>query len=298
MSRLGEIGLYGKIAAQPDFARAGAGAFSQAGLDRWLQDGMEMLRAERTTLPAAPTAFMLAPPDSAVAFVGAFAPSADAAGRVFPLAIFAEVGAQDFASAFPAWPAEYAPFVAGAAALALAGATADATELSARAASLATAPFGSAPAWEGEAISSLRDSLGGSAGGLAYAVSTLLGAIQTTKSAPAGKSSLTLDFSAPTAALRAFWLEVIRRRLDAREGGPSVFWSDGPEGRTLVTLGPPSAGAFAYLANPRHRSNRLWPLQTTVASAIDQAMVSLAPQLRRVVDDPSATLKDLAAALA
>jgi type VI secretion system ImpM family protein len=297
VSRLGEIGLYGKIAAQPDFARAGAGAFSKAGLDRWLQDGMEMLRSERTALPAGPTAFMLAAPAGEVAFVGALAPSADAAGRVFPLAIFAEAGAQDFSAAFPSWPAEYAPFVAGAGELTAAAATADAAELLARAQTLATAPFGTVAAWEGEPLEPVRASLGGSPAGLAYAVSTLLAAIQTTKGAPAGKNSLTLDFPAPSAAIRAFWLEMIRRRLEARDGGPSVFWCEGSDGRTLVTLGPPSAGAFAYLANPRHRSNRLWPLQTTVTSAIDQATASLAPPVRRVVEEPSATLRDLADAL-
>ena len=69
MSDAGNVGLYGKVATQPDFFRVGAGAFSQAGLDRWLQEGAESLRAERTQLPTTPTAFLLAPA-GAVAFVG------------------------------------------------------------------------------------------------------------------------------------------------------------------------------------------------------------------------------------
>src|SRR5262249_22933277 len=86
-------GGVGGGARPPHVFRVGAGAFSQAGLDRWLQEGAEVLRAERTQLPATPTAFLLAPGAAAgaTAFVGVLAPSADAAGRSFPLALFNEV---------------------------------------------------------------------------------------------------------------------------------------------------------------------------------------------------------------
>ena len=40
------IGVYGKVRSQPDFLRANAGEFSQAGLDRWFQDAVEIMCRE------------------------------------------------------------------------------------------------------------------------------------------------------------------------------------------------------------------------------------------------------------
>src|SRR3954470_15027195 len=89
------IGVYGKVRSQPDFLRAHAGEFSQAGLDRWFQDAVEIIRTEKTALPPGPTGFVLTPSGShqAVSFVGAFVPGVDAAGRTFPLAVFATIPA-------------------------------------------------------------------------------------------------------------------------------------------------------------------------------------------------------------
>ena len=66
---------------------------------------------------------------------------------------------------------------------------------------------------------------------------------------------------------------------------PSLLWTTGPEARLLLTLGPPSPVALAFLANPRHRSSRLWPLRTAVASAMDHAWAALSPQQRAVLED-------------
>jgi hypothetical protein len=68
------IGVYGKVASQPDFLRSNAGEFSQCGLDRLLQDAMEAMRAEGATLPEPPTAFLFAPAGP-LSFVGALSPS-------------------------------------------------------------------------------------------------------------------------------------------------------------------------------------------------------------------------------
>jgi type VI secretion system protein ImpM len=290
------VGLYGKVASQPDFLRAGAGAFAQAGLDRWFQDGMEALRAERTALPAAPTAFLLAPPGSPVAFVGAFAPSADAAGRSFPLAVFAEISTAGLGEALPAVPATYASFVSEASALVSAGAEVDGAELAARAEAVLVAP--GAPAdWAGDPVLPLVAALGGSSTGLAYALRTLGTACDlAAKAGAAAPSAITVDAPAPTPSTSALWLEIAGRRLGARDRVPSLLWTDGPEGRLLITLGPPAPTALAYLANPRHRSNRLWPLRTTVASAAEQALAALTTEQRRAVEDPGATLGELAAA--
>ena len=77
------IGVYGKVRTQPDFLRANAGEFSArpastaGSRTRWRPSAPSRRRCRR-----GPTAFLLAPAESRVAFVGAFAPSTDAAGRV------------------------------------------------------------------------------------------------------------------------------------------------------------------------------------------------------------------------
>ncbi|HVY39591.1 MAG TPA: type VI secretion system-associated protein TagF [Polyangia bacterium] len=292
-------GLYGKVATQPDFLRAGAGSFSQAGLDRWFQDGMELLRTERTQLPATPTAFLLAPPDAALAFVGVFAPSADAAGRTFPLVVFSEVDAAGLPDMLPSLPAAAAPFLNDAVMLTIAAASADGPTLAAQAQAMKPASLAAgagAEAWRQQPRSAVLDALGGSPAALAYALRTLQMATDRARAGGAA-AGVTVDAPAPTAEAVGLWLEIIRRRLGPRTL-PSLIWTEGLEGRLLITIGPLAPAALAFLANPRHRSSKLWPLRTVAAAAADEALRALTPEQRRLVENPGATLGDLAAAFA
>ncbi|MFL5307333.1 MAG: type VI secretion system-associated protein TagF [Polyangia bacterium] len=289
-------GLYGKVSTQPDFLRAGAGSFSQAGLDRWFQDGMELLRSEGTSLPATPTAFLLAPPESAVAFVGVFAPSADAAGRSFPLVVFSEVDAGGLPDMLPSVPAAAAPFLNDAVMLTIAAASADGPTLAAQVQAMKPASLGLAgdEAWRHQPRAAVLDALGGSPAALAYALRTLQMATDRARAGGAA-GGVTVDAPAPTGEAVGLWLEIIRRRLGPRTL-PSLIWTEGLEGRLLITIGPLAPAALAYLANPRHRSSKLWPLRTVAAAAADEALRALTPEQRRLVENPGATLGDLAAA--
>jgi type VI secretion system protein ImpM len=289
------VGVYGKVSSQPDFFRLGAGAFSQAGLDRWLQEGAEVLRTERTQLPAVPTAFLLAPGAAAGAtsFLGVLAPSADAAGRSFPLALFSEVPTSAARDTLPSLPAAAAAFVASAAAT-LGDVPPDGDELTRRAQGLAGGlPVLPQPhAWKNDPVQALTALLGSPAG-VAYALRTLVAACERAAgAAPTAGNALTVQAPILGPAQSALWLEVARRRL----GGtiPSLLWTADGEGHLLVTLGPPSPLALAFLANPRHRSTRLWPLRTAVPTAADQAWAALEPAQRQAIEDPAGTLGDLA----
>jgi type VI secretion system ImpM family protein len=312
MSEGGAVGLYGKVVSQPDFLRVGAGAFCQAGLDRWLQEGVEALRAERTVLPSSPIAFLLAPTGAPTAFLGVLATSADAAGRSFPLSFFVEISTATARETLPSLPAAYAPFVGGASALLSDAPGLDGVEIAARAQALPVGgPAVAEPhAWKNEPVRALAASLGGSPAAIAYALRTLVAACersgQSTATATAA-GGLTVDAPTSGAATSALWLDLARRRLGWRDAVPSLFWTNGSEGaggeggsdgRLLMTLGPPSPLALAYLANPGHRSTRLWPLRTGVASAAEQALAALMPEQRRTIEDPAASLGDLAAAFA
>jgi len=292
------VGLYGKVGTQPDFFRMGAGSFSQAGLDRWLQEGAEVLRAERTQLPAAPTAFLLAPA-GAGAFVGVLTASVDAANRAFPLALFREVPVASACERLPWLPAAHARFVEEATRLLCTGPSFDGETIAreARALTVETLALPEPHAWKNEPVSSLQAALGASRQAVAYALHTLAGACdRTLAGAPTSANALTVDAPVTGPGTRPLWLEIVRSRLGWRDTVPSLLWTEGPQARLLITLGPPAPQALAFLANAQHRSSRLWPLRTTVTSAMDHAWAALTGPQRAAVEDPGASLGDLAAA--
>ncbi len=297
-------GLYGKVATQPDFLRVGAGAFCQAGLDRWLQEGVELLRAERTQCPTEPTAFLLVPSGAAgaSAFLGVLAASADAAGRSFPLAVFSDLSSAEARETLPALPAAYGPFVRDASALLSSAPSHDGAVVTRGAQALLGGPPGPPTlaephAWKNEPVRALLATFGGSPQALAYALQTLVTACgRAAEGAATAANALTIEAPVQGPATSALWLAIARGRLGWREATPSLLWTAGPEGRLLITLGPPSPAALAFLANPRHRSARLWPLRTTVASAADEAWAALGAQQRQAIEDPDATFGDLAEA--
>jgi type VI secretion system protein ImpM len=292
------VGLYGKVASQPDFFRVGAGSFSQSGLDRWLQEGVEALRAERAQWPATPTAFLLAPPGS-IALLGMLAESVDAAGRSFPLALFREIPAAEARETLPSLPGAHAGFIEHAATLLSSGPSFDGDTIArqAQAFPVEPPPPPEPYAWKNQPVRALEEVLGGSGPALAYALRTLTAACdRAVASAATPANALTVDAPVSGPATSALWLEIARSRLGWRDTLPSLLWTAGPQPRLLITLGPPSPMALAFLANPRHRSTRFWPLRTAVPSAADQAWAALTPAQRAAVEDPNATFGDLAAA--
>lgn len=313
MSNTTAMGVYGKVASQPDFLRVNAGEFSQAGLDLWFQEGVESLRGGGTALPEGPTGFVLRGPVSGEIFSGAFAPSADAAGRTFPLVIFRKLVSGNLAETFPALTTEEEPFVraAGHVAAAAAAGALHAQDLTAAVTTrMETASEGTGPkrvnaTWAQESSASLFSALGGLPDAVGYALRTFTMACdQAAKMTNAGKAAgpatpgaaITVDAPAPTPSVRQLWLEIARRRVPWRELFPSFLWTDGPAGRLLVTLGQPTASSFSYLANPHHRGSRFWPLRTELAPAREQAMKALTAEQRRVLEHVEGSLGALVSA--
>lgn len=296
------LGVYGKVSTQGDFLRVGTGAFSQSGLDLWLEEAMGVLAAERLALPSGVTGFFMAPPSASRAFVGAFAPSADAVGRQFPLVLFAELDAAVASRAFPVLPSTYDAFVHAAGALALDCRDAAAGDLTARLSSLLPLAEAAAPGGDelvtlaNEPMLPLATALGSSPGTLAYALRTLVAAADhAAKGGASAAPSVTVDAAAPTPACRELWLELVRRRWRGRAAPAATMWNDEGGGRLLVSMGPPAPSMLAYLANPRHRSQRLWPLRTSVDSAATLALAALTPQQRRCVEDPKTSMGQVVA---
>ena len=274
------VGVYGKVRTQGDFVRAGAGEFSQAGLDRWLEEAMGVLRTERTALPeGAPAGFLFAPADSGRAFVGALVPSEDGVGRKFPLLIFVDAPAGAATAAWPALPALHAPFVRAAGALALDCLDRPGAELVTRTKQLAVPGLvppaaGDAPVeLSREPSVALRAALGGSPPALAYALRTFSLACDQAFKTGGGVTGITVDAPGPSAEAREMWLELALLlgcaacRHPGARGGPvdrrpkraPPHRVRHPCPRHVGVLGESTAPIAAPLASPDRRGRRRGP---------------------------------------
>ncbi|HEX2659942.1 MAG TPA: type VI secretion system-associated protein TagF [Polyangia bacterium] len=293
------IGVYGKLGSQPDFFRFNAGEFSQAALDRFFQDAMEALRGEGTKIPEAPTAFVMAPGGGPVSFLGCFARSEDSAGRAFPLVVFARAATSDLLADLPAVLDAHEAFLQSAGGLSTAGVNGldgAAVLEQLRGLNVGAVRAPSDAAWESETIQPLLAAFNGSAPDLAYALKTMGAACdQALKAGVPGRATpITIDAPAPTARLRAWWIELVCRRLRWRDAYPALMWTQ--TGRLLMTLGNPIPAGICYVCNSRHRATRFWPLRTSVSTAADSAINGLTPEQRQCVERPETSLADLMAA--
>jgi type VI secretion system ImpM family protein len=292
-------GLYGKIPAERDFVRINAGDFQQAGLDQWFQEGVECLHSERTRLPSEPTHFMLISP-AGDAFVGGFMPGEDAVGRSFPLVISVRLEARSLIEALPLLPSVFGPFFEAATAVAEAAHGLSAQDLAVQVDWLKQTLEQSAPALPldellaGSSFFELRVAIGSLKEGGGYALHTLATACEQASAKPpeSAKQTVTLECPTPTDGMRAFWLELIRRRLRPGASTPSVMWTPA---RLLVALGPAPPQMLAYLANPEHKGQRFWPLHTNVVAANEKAVQALTPAQAQLLGSGQASLADVLA---
>ena len=290
-------GLYGKIPAERDFVRINAGDFQHAALDQWFQEGVECLHTDRTVLPSEPTHFLLVAPGGD-AFVGGFMPGADAVGRNFPLVISVRLEARNMVDALPLLPSIFGPFYEAATTVAEAARGLTAQDLAAQVDWLKETLKQSAPALPlnellaGSSFFELRVAIGSLNEGGGYALHTLATACEQVSAKPpeSAKQTVTLECPTPTDGMRAFWLELIRRRLRPGAATPSVMWTPS---RLLVALGPAPAQMLAFLANPEHKSQRFWPLRTNSVAANEKAVQALSPAQSQLLGSGQASLADV-----
>ncbi len=171
------------------------------------------------------------------------AASADAAGRSFPLALFADLSAAAARETLPALPAAYEPFLRDASTLLSSAPSHDGAEVTRGVEALAggPAPLAEPHGWKNEPVSGLLTSaLGGAPKALAYALHTLVTACdRAADGAATAANALTVEAPARGSATIALWLAIARHRLGWREAAPSLLWTGEPDGRLLITLGPP-----------------------------------------------------------
>jgi type VI secretion system ImpM family protein len=296
------VGLYGKIPAERDFVRINAGDFQQAGLDQWFAQGVECLHSERLHLLDEPVHFVLVAPTGDV-FVGGLRPGEDGVGRSFPLVISVRLEARKLIDAMPLFSSVFGPFFEAATTVAEAARGLSTQDLVAQVDWLKQTLEQSAPSLPldellaGSSFFELRVAIGGLNEGGAYALSTLALACEQSTSKPpeSAKQTTTLECPTPTDGMRAFWLEMIRRRLGSSAPTPSLMWT---ATRLLVALGPPPPQLLAFLANPDHKSQRYWPLRTSNPAANEKAVQSLAPAVSQLLASGQASLAGVLATFA
>ena len=290
-------GLYGKIPAERDFVRINAGDFQHAALDQWFQEGVECIHTDHTVLPNEPTHFHLIAPGGD-AFVGGFMPGTDAVGRNFPLVISVRLEARSLVDALPLLPSSFGPFYEAATTVAEAARGLTAQDLAAQVDWLKETLKQSAPALPlnellaGSSFFELRVAIGSLNEGGAYSLHTLATACEQASVKPpeTAKQTVVLECPTPTDGMRAFWLELIRRKLHPGAATPSVMWTPS---RLLVALGPAPAQMLAFLANPEHKSQRFWPLKTNSVSANEKAVQALSPAQSQLLGSGQASLADV-----
>jgi type VI secretion system protein ImpM len=300
--RHGAVGIFGKIPAQGDFFRAEVSAPVVQALVSWLQQAMEPVYRLGLKLSPAPVRFLFRSPPSGDALVGVLAPGSDKVGRSFPLCAFVPVAGPGLEAGFAALPVAYRPFLDAAADLVTGVAGLDGPALVARARALPLPP--------GEALgtagASLRQEARGApaqdlarrlfgdlpAGAIAYALATLASAARQVRAREPAHAAVALDCPAERDLDRFAWLELTRVTLGWR-APPPFFWTDGPPGRILVSLGGPPAALLGHLADPKGAGSKIWPLRTAQQAAIDTARRDMGPATRLAMETPGGSVEAL-----
>jgi len=231
---------------------------------------------------------------------GGFMPGEDAVGRNFPLIISVRLEARSLVDALPLLPSIFGPFYEAATTVAEAARGLTAQDLAAQVDWLKETLKQSAPALPlnellaGSSFFELRVAIGSLKEGGGYALHTLATACEQASAKPpeTPKQTVVLECPTPTDGMRAFWLELIRRKLRPGAATPSVMWTPS---RLLVALGPAPAQMLAFLANPEHKSQRFWPLKTSSVAANEKAVQALSPAQSQLLASGQASLADVLA---
>ncbi len=284
----GSTGVLGKLPARGDFVRVGAAEAAFSSFDAFLTEAIEWAEArgdagfahsfERAPLQAF---FFRSPGRAAAALLaGAIAPSRDAAGRRFPLAVAAPLVASASLAATPellpltledCWQqtSEFLSSLRAASSLEQAG---SAPALSDASGEQLLAEQSSYAAWaEALAPEELWTLIFG-ASQAASAVAGLEFIYQAVlpsrgREQPSTPLSLRVPLGAAGGAAVCFWLDFVRRVARWRATLPSFFWShDGEAGVLFLCLGEPPQCTLAELWHPTGRRDEVCDLSRWLGS--------------------------------
>lgn len=274
------VGFVGKLPSQADFVRQHVPDRVGGELDRWLVKATQTLLSAKAELPAAAVRFVFSAPNCESVAIGVLVPSRDHVGRTFPLAIYTTLPAPLAARHALGLPLAFLQFLDDAEAIALEAANASAAELKARAAGLVPANQEIVLA----ASQQCRDVLvqtqacemltrvfpSGQAGAPFYALHTFMVASDGARSAPPSAAPTVLDCPIVTDVDLAAWIELGRRGTPSATVCLTFAWVQ-VSPRLLLVLGSAPEQLLHFVADPKHKSSRLWPLTTERPEAVARA---------------------------
>ncbi len=303
------IGVFGKLPAQGDFVAHRTVEPVVRGFEAWLQTEVDQCAAKNVGQPSTTTRFFYRDPEGSGALIGAMAPSRDAVGRRFPIAVFVSVPGAAAAESFPWLPAAYAQFLEAAVALLQSTGSMPAAELVTAAQELPRpddVALEQARTWTLEALEAtsgqaiLEALFGPAVEGVRYhGINMFSAACRRVRGHERGFASIILECPASDDVQLAFWLRYAHDQLQWHKAPPSSFWSgmESSDNRLLVALGAP-AGVFPFLADMGARAERLWPIRTTNQASISAGRGALPPHHLQALDLPAPTAAALLQALA
>jgi type VI secretion system protein ImpM len=285
------VGVVGKLPSQADFVRQHVSDRVGGEFDRWLVKSTQTMLSAKAELPPAAVRFVFSAPGCDSVAIGVLAPSRDHVGRAFPLAIYTTLPAPFAARHALGLPLAYLQFMDDAEAVALESAESSAADLKARVTSLAP------PNQEIVLVASqqCRDVLGQTSAlemlervfpmtqgpqpaAPYYALHTFSVASEGARSAPPSAAPTVLDCPIVTDVDLAAWIDLGRRSTPAQTVCPTFAWVQ-VSPRLLLVLGYAPEQLLHFVADPKHKSSRLWPLTTERPEAIERAREFLSGRL-------------------
>lgn len=278
------VGYVGKLPAQADFVRHHVSDRIGGEFDRWLVKSTQNLLSAKAELPKAAVRIVFSAPQCDTVAIGLLLASRDHVGREFPLAIYTTLPAALAGRHALGLPLAYLQFLDDAEAIAAEAATLTVADLRAKTAALVP------PSQEIVAVASqqCRGVLGQTAaatmlervfpqnqpGAYFYGLQTVVVAAEGARGAAPSSAPTVLDCPITTDVDLAAWIELGRRGAPAAAVCPTFAWVQ-VYPRLLMLLGHASEQLLHFVADPKHRSSRLWPLTTERTEAIDRARDTL-----------------------
>jgi len=308
MNATSPIGAFGKVPSAGDFISLGAGTAVTQALQGWLQQENDHVASKRLGIPAQPIRFVYRDLSGST-MVGAFGPSRDQVGRLFPLSVYTHVDVHTAMPRFSALPTAFDGFLDQACQTIESADGLSVPELAQRVAGLplpGAAELRDAALWT-------HDALGATPGGVLlerlfgpleqgvhyHGLNMMRTACAQVHGRDPGKAGIIVECHAGDDVQIAFWLCMAEALLGWTAAPPAFFWTDvsSEDSRMLLSLGAPPMGLVHYFADPTVAADRLWPTRTTSAPAIEAGRKALGGAQRQALEPPAPTAAGLLAAL-
>jgi hypothetical protein len=237
--------------------------------------------------------------------IGVLVPSRDQVGRTFPLVIYTTLPAPLAARHALGLPLAYLQFLDDAEAIALEALNVSAAELKARVATLVPPGqeivlAGSQQCRDVLAQTRAREMLervfptttSSQPNAPFYALHTFAVATEGARSAPPSAPPTVLDCPIVTDVDLAAWIDLGRRGTPSGTVCPTFAWVQVAP-RLLLVLGSAPEQLLHFVADPKHKSSRLWPLTTERPEAVERAREVLGTRLGSTDSALDASLESL-----